>query len=74
MLATGGRIGGGLPLSRPDLHFLYNVVETEPLFIAFAPTTRQRHNATTSSTLATTAPVIALTKRKDAAERLWRAA
>jgi hypothetical protein len=35
LLADGGRLGGGLPLSRPDLHFLYNLVETVPLIIAF---------------------------------------
>jgi len=27
LLATGGAIGGGLPLSRPDLHFVYNLLE-----------------------------------------------
>ena len=30
-----GLIGGGLPLTRPDLHFLYNLVETAPLVVAF---------------------------------------
>jgi hypothetical protein len=35
LLAHGGRIGGGLPLSRADLHFLYNALETLPLWIAF---------------------------------------
>ncbi len=35
LLSKGGLIGGGLPLSRPDLHFLYNLVETVPLVIAF---------------------------------------
>lgn len=35
LLAAGGAIGGGLPLTRPDLHFLYNLVETTPLVIAF---------------------------------------
>jgi hypothetical protein len=35
LLAAGGLIGGGLPISRPDLHFLYNLVETVPLFLAF---------------------------------------
>ena len=46
LLATGGRLGGGFPLSRPDLHFLYNVVETAPLFIAFARVVRQAPVAT----------------------------
>ena len=34
-LSQGGLIGGGLPLIRPDLHFLYNLIETVPLAIAF---------------------------------------
>ncbi len=36
LLSAGGLIGGGLPVTRPDLHFLYNVVETTPLVIGFA--------------------------------------
>jgi hypothetical protein len=35
LLADGGAIFGGLPLTRPDLHFLYNLAETAPLLIAF---------------------------------------
>jgi hypothetical protein len=35
LLASGGVIGGGLPLVRPDLHFLYNLAETVPLVLAF---------------------------------------
>lgn len=35
LLALGGLLGGGLPLSRPDLHFFYNMVETVPLLAAF---------------------------------------
>jgi hypothetical protein len=35
LLSSGGLIGGGLPLSRPDLHFLYNLVETVPLLLGF---------------------------------------
>ena len=35
LLARGGLIGGGLPLGRADLHFLYNLMETVPLLIAF---------------------------------------
>ena len=34
-LSSGGLIGGGLPVSRPDLHFLYNLVETVPLVLGF---------------------------------------
>jgi hypothetical protein len=36
LLAHGGALGGGLPLSRPDLHFLYNLAETLPLLLGFA--------------------------------------
>lgn len=35
LLAEGGA-GGGLPVARADLHFLYNLIETAPLFGAFA--------------------------------------
>ena len=35
LLAMGGAIGDGLPLRRADLHFLYNVVETIPMVVAF---------------------------------------
>lgn len=35
LLASGGLIGGGLPITRPDLHFLYNAMLTVPLFLAF---------------------------------------
>jgi hypothetical protein len=35
LLARGGLIGGGLPISRPDLHFFYNLIETVPLVIGF---------------------------------------
>jgi hypothetical protein len=35
LLSSGGAVWGGLPLSRPDLHFLYNVIESLPLFVAF---------------------------------------
>ena len=40
LLASGGLIGGGLPLARPDLHFLYNLVETAPLVLAFLGATQ----------------------------------
>ena len=40
LLASGGLIGGGLPLTRPDLHFLYNLVESAPLVLAFLAATR----------------------------------
>jgi len=35
LLAAGGALGGGLPVSRPDLHFLYNVVETALIAVAY---------------------------------------
>jgi hypothetical protein len=35
LLAQGGALAGGLPIVRPDLHFLYNLVETAPLLTAF---------------------------------------
>jgi hypothetical protein len=44
-LSKGGLIGGGLPLRRPDLHFIYNLIETAPLLAAFILQWR-RENAT----------------------------
>lgn len=35
LLAAGGALAGGLSVTRPDLHFLYNIVETAPLVLAF---------------------------------------
>jgi hypothetical protein len=35
LLAAGGHLGGGLPVARPDLHFLYNLIETAPLVAGF---------------------------------------
>lgn len=35
LLADGGRIAGGVPVRRPELHFVYNVVETLPLYVGF---------------------------------------
>src|SRR3989442_943159 len=35
LLARGGAIAGGLPLSRPDLHFLYNLAEETLILIAY---------------------------------------
>jgi len=35
LLSSGGLIFGGLPIARPDLHFLYNLVETGPLLVAW---------------------------------------
>jgi hypothetical protein len=35
LLDMGGRIGGGLPIKGPDLHFIYNTLETAPLLAGF---------------------------------------
>jgi hypothetical protein len=35
LLARGGAIGGGLPLTRPDLHFFYNLIEETFIVIAY---------------------------------------
>jgi len=35
LLAQGGALDGGLPFARPDLHFVYNLIETVPLITAF---------------------------------------
>jgi hypothetical protein len=35
LLASGGLIGGGLRVARPDLHLAYNLAETMPLLIGF---------------------------------------
>jgi hypothetical protein len=35
LLSSGGLVFGGLPIARPDLHFLYNFVETVPLLLAW---------------------------------------
>ena len=35
LLSSGGLLFGGLPIARPDLHFLYNLVETIPLLAAW---------------------------------------
>jgi hypothetical protein len=35
LIAKGGLIGGGLPIMRPDLHFLYAVFEETLIIVAF---------------------------------------
>ncbi len=35
LLARGGAIAGGLPLTRPDLHFFYNLIEETLIVIAY---------------------------------------
>lgn len=44
LLSSGGVIAGGLPFTRPDLHFFYNVVETVPLLVAFGWTLNRSYN------------------------------
>jgi hypothetical protein len=46
LLAQGGAIAGGLPISRPDLHFLYNLVEETLILIAYAYQLKQLAKAT----------------------------
>src|SRR5216683_3111813 len=41
LLAQGGAIAGGLPLTRPDLHFLYNLAEETLILIAYAHQVKQ---------------------------------
>lgn len=43
-LAEGGLIAGGLAVTRPDLHMLYNVAVTLPLFLAFGRALSTTHN------------------------------
>ncbi|MGH2352883.1 MAG: hypothetical protein ACRDJN_14840 [Chloroflexota bacterium] len=49
LLATGGALAGRLPLSRPDLHFLYNLVETAPLIMGFFRQVREGRRGVWSS-------------------------
>jgi hypothetical protein len=41
LLARGGAIGGGLPLTRPDLHFLYNLIEEALIILAYIHQVKQ---------------------------------
>jgi hypothetical protein len=41
LLASGGAISGGLPLTRPDLHFFYNLIEETLIVIAYLHQVRQ---------------------------------
>jgi hypothetical protein len=41
LLSSGGLLFGGLPIARPDLHFLYNLVETVPLLFAWVAELRR---------------------------------
>jgi hypothetical protein len=35
LLSSGGSVGGGLPIARPDLHFIYNAIEVSLIAIAY---------------------------------------
>jgi hypothetical protein len=41
LLSSGGLLFGGLPIARPDLHFLYNLVETIPLLAGWGAELRR---------------------------------
>ena len=41
LLASGGAIGGGLPLTRPDLHFLYNLAEETLIVLGYLHQVKQ---------------------------------
>lgn len=45
LLASGGVIGGGLPLARPELHLGYNLAELVPLALAFHAALRNTASA-----------------------------
>ncbi len=45
LAASGGVLGGGLPIARPDLHFFYNIVETTPLVGGFIYQLRRTYDA-----------------------------
>jgi len=56
LLARGGAIAGGLPLTRPDLHFLYNLAEETLILIAYTYQVKQlpsvsEHSAPVQSNL-----------------------
>src|SRR6266853_1664617 len=56
LLGCGGAIAGGLPLTRPDLHFLYNLAEETLIIIAYAHQVKQlpsvsEHSAPVQSNL-----------------------
>ncbi len=49
LLAHGGAIAGGLPLIRPDLHFLYNLIEEALILIAYTYQLKHLHGSNESS-------------------------
>lgn len=65
LLSEGGAVGGGLSLARPDLHFLYNLAERAPLFVAFAWTLKRSYDDWLARALPTAGvdALVATTKR-----------
>ncbi len=53
LLSRGGAIHGGLPITRADLHFFYNLIETIPLVIGFVWQLAQLQRAVTRASVAT---------------------
>lgn len=51
LLAQGGALFGGLPISRADLHCLYNLVESAPLFVGFFDQVRRSTRVDKSRTV-----------------------
>ena len=51
LLANGGAIAGGLPLTRPDLHFLYNLAEETLILIAYMYQIKQTSRSSELDTL-----------------------
>ncbi len=49
LLAHGGVIAGGLPLIRPDLHFLYNLIEVTLILIAYTYQLKQLAGSSASN-------------------------
>lgn len=45
LLSQGGLINGGLPITRPDLHFLYNLAEETLMLLGFFHVARSRRRA-----------------------------
>jgi hypothetical protein len=54
--AKGGAFGGGLPITRPDLHFYYNIIETAPLIAGFVYQVRRTYDAWLSRAFPRLAP------------------
>lgn len=54
LLAQGGLINGGLPITRPDLHFLYNLAEETLIVLGFFYQWKQMAKRTSAKAKATT--------------------